>query len=261
METITSADGTPIAYERTGSGPPLVLVHGATVDHTTWDEMLPYLEDHVTVYAIDRRGRGGSGDAETYALEREVEDVVTVVESISEPVTLLGHSFGGLCSLEAAMRIDDLHRLVVYEGLVLDAPPDEERALVEVERAIEAGDRERALVAFYRELAHLTEAEIDHVRSQPAWRRRVEAVHTGVREVDAGFAYDFEPDRFRKLTTPTLLLVGEESPTTVHRDTAALHDALPESRVVVLEGQQHVAYRMAPEYFASTVLEFVAATP
>lgn len=260
METVTSADGTPIAYERTGRGPPLVLVHGATVDHTTWNEALPYLEDHFTVYAMDRRGRGSSGDAEPYALEREVEDILAVLESIDDPVSLLGHSYGGVCSLEAALRTDRLHRLVLYEGVTLEATTDEKQALGEVEQAIEAGDRERALVVFYREIAHLTEAEIDHIRTRPTWQRRVDAVHTSQREVAAGFAYEFELDRFRELTVPTLLLVGGASPAVVHRDTEAFHDALPESRIAVLEDQQHVAYRMAPEDFAGTVTAFLTAT-
>lgn len=203
---------------------------------------------------------GGSGDAEAYALEREVEDVVAVIESISEPVNLLGHSYGGVCSLEAALRTDGLNRLILYEGIMLDATTDEEQALREIRQAIEAGDRERALVVFYREIAHLTEAEIDYIRIQPTWQRRVDAVHTSLREVEVGFAYDFEPDRLQEMTTPTLLLVGEESPDVVHRDTEALHDALSESRIVVLEDQQHVAYRMAPEYFAETVIEYLTAT-
>lgn len=261
METITSTGGTPIAYERTGSGPSLVLVHGATVDHTTWNEALPYLAERFTVYAMDRRGRGGSGDAEAYALERETEDVLALIESIREPVHLLGHSYGGVCSLEAALRTDRLDRLILYEGVMLDATTDEEQALVEIRQAIETGDREEALVVFYLELAHLTEAEIDYIRDQPTWQRRVEAIHTSLREVEAGFAYDFEPVRLREMTTPTLLLVGEDSSESVHQDTQVLHEALPESRIVVLENQQHVAYRMAPEYFADTVTEFLTATP
>ena len=104
IETVTSADGTSIAYERGGRGPPLVLVHGTTADHTRWDPLRPDFEEHFTVYAIDRRGRGGSGDAAHYELEREFEDVATVVESIDEPVNLLGHSHGALCSLEAPCK-------------------------------------------------------------------------------------------------------------------------------------------------------------
>lgn len=262
METITSPDGTPIAYERTGSGPPLVLVHGATVDHTTWVQALPFLEEQFTVYAMDRRGRGESGDAEDYALEREVEDVVAVVRSIGEPVHLLGHSFGGLVSLEAALRIDTLQRLLLYEGFPrVDGRVDEEAALPGIRNAIEEGDREEALIAFYREIGHLTQEEIEYIQSQPAWQRRVDAVHTALREVEVGYEYDFEPDRFRDLPTPTLLLVGEESPAIEREDAETLCDVLHDCRVAILENQQHVAYRMAPERFAQTVIEFLSEPP
>ena len=258
METVVSADGTAIAYVRTGGGPPLVLVHGATVDHTTWVEARPFLGEHFTVYAMDRRGRGESGDADEYALNQEIEDVVTVVDSIGEPAHLLGHSFGGICSLEAALLTDNLRRLILYEPEVIaEATDDDEQALAEIRNAIEAGNREQALVVFYRELAHLTEAEIDHVRSQPTWPQRVDAVHTALREMETQYAYDFEPERFREMTTPTLFLVGEESPETAHREAETLRDALPDSRIAILENQQHVAYRMAPERFAEEVLAFI----
>jgi pimeloyl-ACP methyl ester carboxylesterase len=92
MQTITSKDGTMIAYQRSGTGPPLVLVHGTTADHTRWAPVLPAFEQYFTVYAVDRRGRGGSGDAGQYAIEREFEDIVALVNSIEEPVFLLGRS-------------------------------------------------------------------------------------------------------------------------------------------------------------------------
>jgi len=91
------------AFKKTGGGPPLVLVHGTTADHTRWNPVLPELEKHFTVYAMDRRGRGKSGDNDHYTLEREFEDVVAVVEAAGSDVNLLGHSFGALCAMDAAM--------------------------------------------------------------------------------------------------------------------------------------------------------------
>ena len=108
MEYVTSKDGTQIAYERRGEGPPLVLVHGAAADHTRWKSLLPALENFFTVYAVDRRGRGQSGDVGAYAIEREYEDVVAVVDSLPVPVNLLGHSFGAICSLEASLRTSNM---------------------------------------------------------------------------------------------------------------------------------------------------------
>jgi pimeloyl-ACP methyl ester carboxylesterase len=114
-ETVVSEDGTPLAVWKSGEGPPLVLVHGATADHSRWAPVLPALEEQFTVYNFDRRGRGQSGDAGDYALAREFEDVVAVVESVSDDVNLLGHSHGGVCALEAALLTDRVRKLVLYE--------------------------------------------------------------------------------------------------------------------------------------------------
>src|SRR5690349_20970515 len=106
MGEIRSVDGTAIAYRRSGSGPPLVLVHGTSATPARWASVAPRLESHFTVYAVDRRGRGMSGDASSYAIEREFEDVAAVVLSIDGPVDLLGHSYGAICALEAASRVE-----------------------------------------------------------------------------------------------------------------------------------------------------------
>src|SRR5258706_7310361 len=94
MSFIASTDGTNIAHWRTGVGVPLLLVHGTTADHTRWTSVLPDLENEFTVYTVDRRGRGESGDTTPYAIEREIEDIASVIGSIEGPVNILGHSYG-----------------------------------------------------------------------------------------------------------------------------------------------------------------------
>lgn len=259
METITSADGTPIAYERTGSGPPLVLVHGTTADHTRWEPLRSAFEEHGTVYAIDRRGRGESGDATEYALEREVEDVVAVVESIDEPVNLLGHSYGALCSLEAALRTDDLRRLVLYEPPlpVSDHYPDTEDVLAEMTALVDDGEDEQALVRFFHGIVGSSPTELDAYRSAPDWPARVDAVHTVIREERASKGYEFDAVRFDGLTTPTLLLSGSESHPFLKDSTDVLDDALPNSRIAVFDGQGHAAMNTAPDLFVDEVLAFI----
>src|SRR2546426_5567158 len=117
MDVVKSRDGTPITYERAGSGPPLVLVHGSTSDHdTAYRFVIPMLERYFTVRALDRRGRGDSGDGADYCLEREVDDVAAVSESAGEPVKLFGHGFGALLALGASLRTGDGHKLGLYEG-------------------------------------------------------------------------------------------------------------------------------------------------
>jgi pimeloyl-ACP methyl ester carboxylesterase len=115
MQTVASADGTSIAFERGGSGADLVLVHGTAADRARWAAIRPQLEEHFTVTAVDRRGRGDSGDGRNYAAEREYDDIVAVVDALDPPVLLFGHSFGAICSLEAALRTDRLDGLILYE--------------------------------------------------------------------------------------------------------------------------------------------------
>lgn len=256
METITSGDGTPIAYERTGNGPPLVRVHGTTADHSSWDPVRPSFEDHFTTYVVDRRGRGESGDAAEYALEREFEDVAAVVDSIGEPVTLVGHSYGAICSLEASLLTDNLRRLVLYEPPIAVGDheiPDEERH-AELEALLAEGENEQVLEVFLRDVAKLPSAAIDALRSTPHWRTSVETAHTIVREYAAQGDYEFDASRLEGMTTPTVLLSGTESPDFLNEAIDALDDVLPNSQVVTLAGQGHGAMVTAPELYTDEVL-------
>jgi pimeloyl-ACP methyl ester carboxylesterase len=259
METITPKDGTMIAYQRSGTGPPLVLVHGTTADHTRWAPILPALEQSFTVYALDRRGRGGSGDAEQYEIEREFEDIVALVNSIDEPVYLLGHSYGALCSLEAARRTTHLKKLVLYEPPIptgIEIYPREVVSRIQV--LLDEEDREGALITFMQDIVHVPPHEMEMLRSAPSWPARIAATHTILREMRGSNEYVFEPARFSALTTPTLLLLGGDSPAFFKAAIEAVHAALPDSQVVVMPGQQHTAMNTAPELFTRTVLQFLA---
>lgn len=258
---IVSTDGTQIAAWRSGDGPPLVLVHGTGSSHTTFRLVTPLLDSHVTVYAMDRRGRGGSGDAETYAIAREFEDVAAVVESIGGPVNLLGHSFGALCAAEAALETSNIRTLVLYEGgpkppIALVSPDVIQR----MEASLRNCDREGVLVTFLAEGIKMPPAEIDFMRSQPVWAERLGDCHTLPRELTALNAYGSVFARFKNLDIPTLLILGGDSPASRHQAAAAWNQLLPRSEVVVLPGQQHVATATAPELFASEVIRFLEST-
>ena len=169
---MTSLDGTPIAYHRAGTGPPLVLVQGTGAASPLAWPSFPALAGHFTLYAVDRRGRGESGDGDSYAVEREFEDVAAVVEAIGQPAHLLGHSFGGLCSLEAALRTRNVRRLILYEpaGVPVPGEPPVLRSLIDrLQAVLETGDGEEVLTVFYREVAGMTPDEIERLRSSPAW--------------------------------------------------------------------------------------------
>ena len=259
LEAIPSADGTQIAYERTGSGPPLVLVHGTSGNHSRWDAVRPALAEYCTVYAVDRRGCGESGDTAEYTLDREVEDIAAVVGSIGEPVHLLGHSYGALCVLEAALQVDDLRTLILYKP-VFPVGNDHlysEELLTKMETLLEEGENERVLIMLFEEIADLSPAEMDATRSAPTWESRVEAAHTVLRETLVENGYAFDPARFDGLTIPTLLLSGSENPRLIKDPTTALDKTLLSSRILVFEGHGHMAMNTATDRFVDEVLAFI----
>ena len=264
METVTSRDGTPIAYERSGEGPPLVLVHGTTSDHSTWELVLPELQKHFTVYAMDRRGRGesGNGDSSTYDIEREFEDVVALINSIDGTVGLLGHSYGAICALERALRSGRVRGLVLYEG-TFPVPEGTElyppEALESVRSSLKAGDREGALTIFYHDIALISPEEIEMLRSLPIWAARVALAPTIPQEMRAFESYvsNFDPARLGNLRTPTLLLLGGDSPPLERAAAESLDSALPDGQIVVMPHQAHLAHRTAPELFAREVVRFL----
>jgi pimeloyl-ACP methyl ester carboxylesterase len=260
METIKSVDGTPIAYHRSGAGPPLILVPGAGAANPVAWPIVTALQDHFTVIAVDRRGHGGSGDAPTYAIEREFEDIAALVDSFGEPADLLGHSFGGLCALEAALLTPNIQRLILYESLSLSLP---ESPLYpagffdRLDALLAADDREAVLVAHYRESVGMRPAEFERMKSSPAWPARLAAAATLPRELRAEDGYRFDAQRFKDLHTPTLLLSGGDSPDFIKRGSDVVAAALPESRVAVMPGQEHIAMYTAPELFLDEVLAFL----
>ena len=258
-----SEDGTHIGYRCSGEGPPLVLVHGTSADHARWAPVLPALGERFAVYAIDRRGQAGSGDARDHSLEREVEDVEAVVDfvggAVGGPVRLIGHSYGAICCLEAVLRRPaSVDALVLYEPpLPTGAAAFPAEAVGRVEALIEGGDTDGAVAVFLREVAGMPPPQVDRMRAEPDWPKRVAAAHTLPREARAAEGYALEPARLQELRTRTLLLLGGESPPLFEAATEALDEALPDSRVVVMPGQGHVAMHTAPELFASLVVGFL----
>jgi pimeloyl-ACP methyl ester carboxylesterase len=256
LETVVSKDGTPIGALRSGEGPPLVLVHGAAADHSRWAPVLPALEERFTVLAIDRRGRGRSGDADDYAIEREFEDVAAVVAWAGNAVNLLGHSYGAVCAVEAALLTDRVGKLVLYEPPMgfLKSPP---HVVHRLEALLEAGERDELVAFFMREVAGLPSEQVELLRSLPAWEARLAVAHTIPREERASREYALEPDRFRQLRVPTLFLQGGDSPDPFKAAGEAMRAALPDCRVVVMPGQRHAAMDTGTELFTAEVLRFL----
>lgn len=264
LSRVTSRDGTEIAYRSSGAGPPLLLVHGTAGVGERFAPLLPYLEPHATVHVMDRRGRGASGDAPDYAMAREFEDVAAVVDAIAagsgSAVDVYGHSYGGECAWGAALLTSNIRRLVLYEGWApvkpgaFDYPPEAEAKL---DALVADGKRGEALETFMREVVQVPEKDIAAVKAQPTWPARVGAVHTINREIRAFFNHRFDPEEASKIDVPVLVLTGSETPPELKDDPEAIAAALPDARIGVLEGQQHIADVLVPEAFAGQVLTFL----
>ena len=261
LVTIVSRDGTSIGLWKTGTGPSLLAVHGAAADHGAWEKMVPLLADAFTVYTMDRRGRGASGDATPYSIEREFEDVAAAADALPGPVHLYGHSFGGICVLEAATPTRNLGRLAIYEGGPkppgLRVAPDE---LIErFEHLIEAGRRDEALSEFMLTAAGVTQDELPLLRQSTAWPGRVAAAHTIPRELRAINDLDSDLTKFASIDAPTLVIVGGQTEARRREMFEGVARLLPRSRVTVLPGQRHAAHQTAPELLASALREFLGA--
>jgi pimeloyl-ACP methyl ester carboxylesterase len=268
---VASPDGTTIAWFRTGvtGGPPLLLIHGATADHTTFRVVGPRFAATHDVFAMDRRGRGASGDPPAgtpYAIEREYEDVVSVLDAVAtetgRPVDVVGHSYGGRVALGAAPRTPNMRRLVVYESAPAAAGTSFERPeLVDGLRTLEAaGDRAGLLRTFMTEVVGMSGEELAAFEANPVWPIRVAAAHTIVRELTAKSGEGDEAAVRRLASTvriPVLQLLGGESRDVFAAGTAALDRALPNGRVVVLPGQKHAAHHGDPARFVAEVNRFL----
>ena len=259
LKRVESRDGTQIACHVAGDGPPLVLVHGTSADNTRWASVIAPLAARFTTYSVDRRGRGASSDCEHYAIESEFDDIAAVVDAVGDEADLLGHSYGAVCSLEAALRTRNLRRLVLYEPPLpvgIDIYPA--GLIGELETRLAAGDREGVVTTFLRDVVRMPADELEALRRDPSWAGRLAAAHTIPRELRIADVYEPDFARFAAVTVPTLLVVGSDSPNFLVEPSRRLHDAIAGSRLVPLPGQQHAAMTTAPDLFLEPILEFLA---
>ncbi len=263
INTVESADGTHIGYERLGAGPPMVLVHGTTADHTRWAPVLPALAERFTLHVVDRRGRGMSA-AEAggeYDVRSEGADVAAVVAAANSAagrdVYLVGHSYGALCSLEAALVSDAIGRLLLYEPPAATEghhplPPE----VIDSFRAdLARGDRDAVLATFYRDVLHESDATIAAMRPTPMWAARLATAHTLVRESETVETFDISA-RLSAIGVPVRLLLGTESPPYFRPAAEAVAALLPRVDIVPVPGQAHRAIDLDPDLFVRLVLDF-----
>ncbi len=247
MLKVQSGDAT-ISYTKAGSGPTLVLVHGAFSDHHNfWQLASPALEKRFTVVAMERRGRGESSKTTGHSTEDEGQDVAAVINSVGGDVSLLAHSGGSFCSLLAAMSSRRVKKLILYE------PPGPEftpaPVAAQIEEAATRGDWDAVVESFLGDSAAL-------IKPTPFFATMVNNADATLQDPSDFERFWSEPELFQGLNIPVLLLRGSETPDE-RCETSALSRVLPDSRVIVLEGQGHAAMLTAPALFVREVEKFL----
>jgi pimeloyl-ACP methyl ester carboxylesterase len=244
--TMTSGDGTTIAYTKLGSGPPLILVDGAFCyrENGPASQLAPLLAKHFTVFAYDRRGRGGSGDAPVYAIEREVDDLRSLVREAGGSAFAVGISSGGALALQAAARGVSLKGLVLYEPPFIEDgghPRSFETQKNRLEQFLAAGDRAGAVRFF---LTDVYGAPKPFVAAMPlimrsSWKKNQSVAHTLPYDLTLLEDWSVLRDRSRSVSIPTLVVGGDRSPTSLKDAVATVANALPNARRESLRGQDH----------------------
>ena len=237
MQLVRSADGTDIALDRSGDGPPLVLVGGAFQDRSSMKTLAAGLRDAFTVYEYDRRGRGDSSNMPPYAVEREVDDLAAVIEAAGEPAFVFGQSSGGALVLEAAARGVPIRALVIHEPPYTDGPSTS--FAEHLERLVQEGKPADATAAFL-ELAGTPPTAIAEMKTAPSWPRLRAFAPTLAHEVRLCNNGELPIDRLADVAAPTLALAGAASPAWAHEGARAIADRVPTGQAKVLAGQGHV---------------------
>jgi pimeloyl-ACP methyl ester carboxylesterase len=235
MGTVTSKDGTQIAFDQSGEGPAVILVLGAFNDRSAGAPLVRFLEKNFTVYNYDRRGRGESGDTQPYDVEREIEDLAAMIARAGWPASVFGYSSGAILSLRAAGRGLSIPLLALYEP-----PPTGGRAgeiAPRLTELIAAGRRGDAVELFQTEAVGIPPVVVAQMRSAPFRPGLEKIAHTLVYE--STILKALPPGLASSVTVPTLVIGGEESPEVMRQAGQTLAGSLPNGQYRLLKGQTH----------------------
>jgi pimeloyl-ACP methyl ester carboxylesterase len=249
VETVTSADGTRVALERTGSGAPVILVGGAFNDRSTVAALAATLAPGFAAITYDRRGRGDSTNNDcSFDVNRELDDLAAVIDRavvIEQPgatASVFGHSSGGVLAIEAALRGLPVERLAVYEPSYIPAsarPQPGADLYQRLVRLIGQDRRDDAVTLFQTEAVGLPAAMIEGMRASDFWGWFTGLAHT--LPYDVALHGDYEPPvgRLAALRIPVLAVDGSQSPQWIRTGTRTVAEAVPGGRYVTLDGQDH----------------------
>jgi pimeloyl-ACP methyl ester carboxylesterase len=249
MHTVTSKDGSRIAYDRLGSGPAVILVGGALGyrKFKKMEELAELLAESCTVINYDRRGRGDSSEVKPFAVEREIEDIQALIEAEGGSASLWGWSSGGALALRAAGAGIGVERVSVYEVPFMVTPeakrptPDYGERLDEL---VAAGDRSGAVAHFMRNAIGIPAPFVALMRLMPVWKGAKATAHTLPYDWAAlgrhtMYGAPLDVEEWASVTVPTLVAYGAKSPAVLQEGSRALAEVLPDAELRRLEGVSH----------------------
>ena len=257
MDTVTSKDGTTIAFDRLGDGPPVILVSGGSVDRSSNAGLAEVLAKDFTVLNYDRRGRGPSGDTQPYAVEREIEDIAAVVEAAGGKAHLYGSSSGAALALEATAAGVPITKVALWEPpYILDenARPPADTASI-YRDFVAQGDRGGAVEYFMAKVVGMPAEFVAGARSQPWWAWTESLAHTLAYDAEIMADYSLPTASAAKVTAPTLVVDGGASFGFMGQTADALAGVLPNGQRRTLAGQEH---NVDPNVLGPALKEFFA---
>ena len=262
MPTVTSADGTTIAYETLGTGPALIYVDGAMCyrEFGPARGLAQALADEYTVHIYDRRGRGDSGNHLPWSADREIDDLAALLDAAGGRAHLFGCSSGAVLAADAAARLPGVTRLALYEPpFIVDGTraPRETTFTADTEALIARDDRSGALKKFMKHVGMPT-AAIHLMALTPPWKKLKAVAHTLPYDLrilgDTGQGRPLDPARWAGATMPAIVMDGGKSPQYMRNGARALSDALPKAEYRTLPGQTHM---VKPAAIGPAVKEFL----
>jgi hypothetical protein len=257
MNRLTSSDGTTIAFERSGDGPPVILVCGGSTDRTANAPLSELLAEHFTVFNYDRRGRGDSGDTAPYAVEREIEDIDAVIAVAGGSASVYGTSSGAALALEAAASGLAITKLALWEpSYIVEGrprpPADTARIYAEL---VAAGRRGDAVEYFMAKVVGIPPELVAEARKAPWWPAQEALAHTLAYDATIMGDYSLPAERVASVMVATLVIDGGASFPWIRKTAQAIADIIPHAQRRTLEGQTH---NVAAEAITPVLVEFFA---
>lgn len=260
--TVTSADGTTIAYTKTGEGPAVIVIDGALCHRSFGPSggIAEQLASDYTVYTYDRRGRGESGDADAYAPEREVEDVAALIQAAGGEARVVGFSSGGALALLAAAADAGVTKAACYEVPYVTQDWHRDLALkytAELHQALDEG-RLDDMPALFMVLVGMPEADVAGMRQSPVWPAFT-AVAKSLTYDNAALGYGaggaVPTGLLATIAVPVLAMDGGASPDLLRDPAGLIAAACPDAERITLDGQTH---EVSPEAVSPVLAKFFA---